>query len=213
MAETETFFIRLRGRVEGPFTAEKLRELATRGRFARHYEVSPDGLNWALASGYPGLFPVPTQRKIRTSGIGQSQIAAGGTVVERIGGMAADGAFFLEDTTSGAEPSQAETLWHYAQKNNSFGPVPFSDLLRLALAGQLQPSDLIWTEGMPEWIAASTAAPGLFEAAFDSSGNMLGPRRQDVASCHCQLDVGIAGNERPLVRGEHRGNHPRPHGA
>ena len=146
MAVTETFFIRLRGRVEGPFTAEKLRELATRGRFARHYEVSPDGLNWSLASGYPGLFPVPTQRKIRTSGMGQSSIEGGRTVVERIGGrpgggMAGDGTFFLEASTFEADQPQVETQWHYAQNNNSFGPVPFSELQRLVLAGQLQPKD------------------------------------------------------------------------
>ena len=50
------YFIRVRGRKHGPFTAEQLQALARRGRFARHYEVSTDGRSWRQASEFPELF-------------------------------------------------------------------------------------------------------------------------------------------------------------
>ena len=47
------YFIRLRGHQQGPFTAEQLQKLATRGRFSRLYEVSTDGQNWQRAERFP----------------------------------------------------------------------------------------------------------------------------------------------------------------
>jgi uncharacterized protein DUF4190/uncharacterized protein DUF4339 len=167
---TDQFFIRSRGRVEGPFSAEKLRELAGRGRFARHYEVSPDGKTWTPASSYPALFPVPTQRKIRTSPGFQPPIERGSTVVQNIVVPAEDAAFVPLSPTDMLASGPVDGQWYYAQNNDSRGPVPFSELERLALAGELHPEDFIWTDGMAEWSPAATAAPLLFESMSGFSG-------------------------------------------
>lgn len=50
------YYIRVRGRKQGPLTVEQLNALARRGRFARHYEVSTDGRTWRQASDFPELF-------------------------------------------------------------------------------------------------------------------------------------------------------------
>lgn len=52
--------------------------------------------------------------------------------------------------------------WHYTQ-NGQPAPVPVStaDLKQLAAAGKLQPADLVWQEGMPGWVPASSIK-GLF---------------------------------------------------
>ena len=44
-----SYFIRLRGNVQGPFDAERLRQLARRGQFTRLHEVSTDGQEWRPA--------------------------------------------------------------------------------------------------------------------------------------------------------------------
>ena len=45
--------------------------------------------------------------------------------------------------------------WHYTQNGNQHGPVSSSELKQLAASGKLLPSDLVWKEGMDEWISAS----------------------------------------------------------
>lgn len=51
------YYIRARGRKNGPLSLEQLHSLARRGRFGRHYEVSTDGKHWEAAGNYPELFP------------------------------------------------------------------------------------------------------------------------------------------------------------
>jgi hypothetical protein len=45
--------------------------------------------------------------------------------------------------------------WYYAKNNQQLGPVQFGELQAMAVQGQLTPGDLIWTEGMAQWQAAS----------------------------------------------------------
>lgn len=44
--------------------------------------------------------------------------------------------------------------WYYAKNQEQFGPVPIEDLRKLARAHELQPDDLVWCEGMPDWVPA-----------------------------------------------------------
>jgi S1-C subfamily serine protease len=49
-------YLRIRGRVLGPYDLENLRSLAHRGQLSRFHELSQDGTNWVCASAYPELF-------------------------------------------------------------------------------------------------------------------------------------------------------------
>ena len=51
-------YIRMRGRVLGPYDQEKLQSLARRGQLSRMHELSQDATNWVRASTYPELFVV-----------------------------------------------------------------------------------------------------------------------------------------------------------
>ncbi|MCI0455596.1 MAG: GYF domain-containing protein [Gemmataceae bacterium] len=51
--------------------------------------------------------------------------------------------------------------WYYTSNGEQLGPVAMTELQRLAAAGQLQPDDLVWRDGMHAWIPARTAR-GLF---------------------------------------------------
>jgi hypothetical protein len=54
-------------------------------------------------------------------------------------------------------------VWYYAQNGQQAGPVSASQLQQLARSGQIQASDLVWKEGLPQWVQAK-AIKGLFPA-------------------------------------------------
>src|SRR5579862_9485236 len=54
-----TYYIRLRGRVSGPFTEGELQTLHRRGQFGRFYEVSTDAHSWRPAAVLTHLFAPP----------------------------------------------------------------------------------------------------------------------------------------------------------
>lgn len=53
------------------------------------------------------------------------------------------------------------TEWYYALDGQQLGPISAETLKGMADQGQLQPTDLVWNESLPEWVAASRI-PGLF---------------------------------------------------
>ncbi|MGB4738660.1 MAG: GYF domain-containing protein, partial [Fuerstiella sp.] len=59
------YWIRNRGRVQGPFTAEQIQGLQRRGRFSRMFHVSEDNKSWHPAEDFPELFE--RARKSRSS--------------------------------------------------------------------------------------------------------------------------------------------------
>jgi hypothetical protein len=56
------------------------------------------------------------------------------------------------------------TEYYYTKNGEQIGPVSSTELKRLAGIGELQPSDQIWQEGMPDWVPASRVK-GLFPVA------------------------------------------------
>lgn len=54
--------------------------------------------------------------------------------------------------------------WFYAKDGKQLGPVSWEQLYQLASTGLIQPADLVWREGMPQWAQASTI-PNLFGGA------------------------------------------------
>jgi hypothetical protein len=41
--------------------------------------------------------------------------------------------------------------WYYAQGDHKFGPISVKELKQAVTDGSLQPTDLVWTDGMKEW--------------------------------------------------------------
>ncbi len=50
--------------------------------------------------------------------------------------------------------------WYYAKGGEKYGPVSAAEIRELAATGRLLPDDLIWTEGMEDWVDARRA-PGM----------------------------------------------------
>jgi hypothetical protein len=45
--------------------------------------------------------------------------------------------------------------WHYGQGEEQHGPVPLEELRQLVASRQVQPTDMVWTQGMPDWLPAN----------------------------------------------------------
>ncbi len=58
--------------------------------------------------------------------------------------------------------------WYYSKQGQRVGPVSEAQLQQLVASGQLQPTDLVWKQGMTNWTSASNA--GLFPCAAESAG-------------------------------------------
>ncbi len=143
---SDQYYIRLRGRVQGPFDAEKLRQLARRGQFSRMHEVSPDGQQWSPASQQPELFApaaVP---------VAANSAAATPTAVDswRGGGPS---------STAAAAPSTQDS-WYFVTAGKEQGPIEFSALQEHFVSRRLAPETEVWRTGMVEWVPANTV-PGL----------------------------------------------------
>ncbi len=51
----ERYYVRVRGKVQGPWTLRRLRSLRSRGQLSRAFDVSTDRVNWTPATQIPGL--------------------------------------------------------------------------------------------------------------------------------------------------------------
>jgi hypothetical protein len=147
----DQYYIRLRGRVQGPFDAEKLRQLARRGQFSRLHEVSTTGQQWSSAKDFPELFaPVATPIAAAAQVAGAAQPVTAGA--------APSGA------SPGARPvAGSPQAWYYAYNGQEQGPVDYATLVELVTSRRLTPETEVWCQGMANWAAAHTI-PGLVAA-------------------------------------------------
>ena len=143
---SNSFFVRIRGRVTGPHTEEKLRVLAQRGQFSRVHEVSTDGMAWESATDHPELFDRPVE------------LAPEPVVVVTAPPVVTREAPRKTNARREEIALASEGTWSYGAHGVERGPVEWLDLKRMAALGQLQPGDLVWTEGMDTWIPAEQVA-------------------------------------------------------
>jgi len=64
---------------------------------------------------------------------------------------------------------EASRVWYYCRAGNRHGPVSAGELKQLASSDQLSPDDLVWKEGIADWVPAKTVK-GLFPAIPATSG-------------------------------------------
>ncbi len=78
--------------------------------------------------------------------------------------------------------------WYYVRNKQQVGPVSFEEMQRLAAAGQIIPTDLVWQAGTQKWVMANSV-PALFAmiptSPFDvwfNSMPVLGARKSPEIS-------------------------------
>jgi hypothetical protein len=84
-----------------------------------------------------------------------------------------------------------ETMWHYVKDGTEkHGPVAEGELRSLAERGEVLPTDLVWSDGMTDWMPYASA-PGL--------GGSTGSPAPAAAAAHPLAGAGM----RPGVAGAH----------
>lgn len=143
------FFIRIRGKVQGPFDAERLRQLARRGQFSRLHEVSADGQSWRAAKDYPEIFAV----------VASPEPVA---VAEPVAAPVAS-----QPAASYGAPLPKE-VWYYAYGGSPTGPVDSLRLSHMLTSGQISPDTSVWREGMGDWAPANTLPQFTFNGTAET---------------------------------------------
>lgn len=75
--------------------------------------------------------------------------------LKRVPATSVKGLFPSKGAASSGEDRDA-AVWFFARGDENFGPVSYSQLEQYALTGQLLPTDVVWKEGMAEWVEAGT---------------------------------------------------------
>jgi|GEM_PF-2589362 len=133
-----TYFLRRAGKVEGPFTLEKVLAEVRLKKLAKFHELSPDGISWQKASDFPEVFPATeVKAKVRPEAALVTELKV--------------------QTTESPLPSAGSTLdWYYELNNQEKGPVKFSTVTALVENGTLSPKSLVWFEKLDQWQPVSS---------------------------------------------------------
>jgi S1-C subfamily serine protease len=91
-------------------------------------------------------------------------------------------------------PGSERPSWYYNQGGQQRGPVTLAELRQLASSGLLGGKDLVWTEGMAQWLAAD-AVPGLTPGGSSRGGARSRSRRWllGAGAAACLAGLVVAG--------------------
>lgn len=145
----EKYFVRVKGRVVGPFTVKQLNTLRVRGQFSQSNEVSADGQNWESAATLESVFGTTkkTKREIDT------------------------------DTRESIAPSPDSDQWHYSIDGEQHAATTSAKIHQMLETGDLNLRDLVWKEGMEDW-APLAEIPEFNRAPADSGSKKSTGKRQ-----------------------------------
>jgi hypothetical protein len=151
-------FLRVRGRVMGPYDLEKLQSFARRGQLSRMHEVSTDGTHWVRASTYTELFvgtPVESAApEMSVNPPPPPQSVGLDDVLDAI-----------EEPDRPMARPEVRRKWYYDSDGTEHGPIEESLLKQLLASGQLPPETVVWREGMGQWTAVTLVAELVSSAA------------------------------------------------
>ena len=79
--------------------------------------------------------------------------------------------------------------WYYVQAGQRLGPVSVETQRSLVSAGAVAGTDLVWRDGMPDWVTAGTI-PALMTVAYPSSSAVQRPPVSQPQSSQSQYTAG-----------------------
>jgi hypothetical protein len=145
------FYLRIRGKSQGPYTLDQLHGFVRRGQLSRLHDVSNDGVTWGRASAYPELFALPdtaVSAKAASDPLGLAVDSAEPS--EATYGLTDGDAAKAARHTPPPQPD----AWYYTSNDKQCGPVDLGSLQRMLANGQVSPHEQVWAEGMAQWQSA-----------------------------------------------------------
>lgn len=148
-------YIRMRGRVIGPFNEDELKKKARRNELSRIHELSADGADWKPASEpeFAHLFPdrghVP--ELIRSQAVEEQSNDSSVDMLSDEDVLSIDPVLVggQEDSSSG------EADWYFEFNGQPQGPMTLQEILT---AGQFTGQTRVWRTGWADWVPAANVA-------------------------------------------------------
>ncbi len=133
-SESDTsYYVRIRGKILGPFDVGQLKTLRSRGQFGRANEISNDRVTWQSASTIEHLFAESSIRKRSSDTFEDEEPEA--------------------TVTSSSPPNHSlSSVWYYAIGEEQSGPVSLLEIRKLIASHQLCVDDLVWKDGLADWV-------------------------------------------------------------
>jgi hypothetical protein len=121
--------------------------------------VSEDGVHWVRASKYPELFRGDAAAYDVTAAAAFPKAAVQPVAAssEPVAGIAVapETPEQARAATQFVAPSGPPAEWLYSKNGEQFGPFTHEQLLSLVESGQVASDDLVWKNGLAEWMAVS----------------------------------------------------------
>jgi hypothetical protein len=170
------WYVRMQGRVLGPFNPSQLASLRDRGRLTLEHEISQDRRSWIKAAEMQSVFARAAQPQPQPH-------PAPARAVELEWPVSSAAEEPAPAQFSAAAPAETSLAWFVARGDSHQGPMSHADVQRMINTGELGTSSLVWKQGMANWqpaaqvpdfrfgAAAAAAAGGAAGAAIPSSAN------------------------------------------
>ena len=155
----QTFFVKMRNRVMGPFPLSRLQQMAQETKLNHAHDVSQDGSNWVKAGEFPEIFASPAPAETLVAPVAPVQPAAAPVAVAPAEHEEAHDAA----PERGGPPGQVD--WYYATDDEPVGPVTKSEIVEFIKSGDVVRSDRVWNSKMKDWERAGKRNE--FKAAFE----------------------------------------------
>jgi hypothetical protein len=129
--ENETYYVRRKGKIEGPWSADKLRSEIRLRKLSKYHELSNDKQNWVRAEKHQWLFP----KKVRVAAQDE-----GRKDQSRENEEAPD----KNSDSTGVE-------WFLAIDGEQVGPLSEQEVIGKIRSHNLSFQDTVWRDGFEEW--------------------------------------------------------------
>lgn len=173
MSQTDTFYIRFRGRTSGPYSRDDLARMVKRGQVTRMHQVSMDQAEWRRGSDVSDW--LGEDGEVLTRDTSSLAFQAPATEPEH-----ESNASDTMQNEAGMD-SQNEARWYLEVNQEQLGPLADSQVLSMLARGSINGSTLVWREGYSNWMSLdSTELPseirrpgGVNTRASSDRGNLF----------------------------------------
>lgn len=151
MTAADRWYVQHKGKTLGPVGRARLQELIVHGKLPEdavvRNETMPHWSDWRELS---ELSPAGAAIRLAGAKPNGGDVAASPSAGDSAGREPATGSAGESDSPGG------DGEWYYAKNGQRHGPLGIRDLEDLARNRLLAPTDLVWTESMPDWLPAES---------------------------------------------------------
>jgi hypothetical protein len=158
-----SYFIKIRGRVLGPYTLKQLNTLRIRGQFSESNEISKDGKTWQSAGTLEPLFGSANKTRKKPTPSTETAEQEAEAADDNASASDLNASVTFESGAESASPAtgreganENQSGWYYTFNEEQRGPVLLDEIKEQLTRGRLTAESLVWKRGMGDWSVVSS---------------------------------------------------------